>query len=98
MPWQVRAWATNRGGRTTPHNTTGTPYPTLAVLLANGDSVAADVWQDSIPKDQHAKFHFSVDPTPMPDMVLFSVSINPSQTYVELGADDNTGHALAIKP
>jgi hypothetical protein len=26
------------------------------------------------------------------------VRINPGQTYVELGTDDNSGHALIVRP
>jgi hypothetical protein len=33
----------------------------------------------------------------LPDTVLFSVAVNPGQTYVELGTDDNIGYALVAK-
>ena len=96
--WRVTARVVNHGGRATPHNTTGTPYPTVAVLRANGDSVAVDVRQDSIPKDDTVGFNFSVNQAPLPKTVLFSVTVNPGEAYVELGTYDNTGHVLATKP
>jgi hypothetical protein len=48
--------------------------------------------------NQQAEFTFDLDQSRLPDTVLFSVTVNPSQTYVELGTDDNTGHVLVAKP
>ena len=48
--------------------------------------------------DQQAEFTFDLGQAKLPDTVLFSVTVNPSQTYVELGTDDNTGYALAVRP
>jgi len=93
----VRAWVTNHGTRATPRRSR-VPYPTWAVLTANGDSLAQVVRTTSIAVNQQAEFTFDVGQTQLPDTVLFSVTVNPSQTYVELGTDDNTGHALVVRP
>ncbi len=95
----VRVWVTNHGERATPNRSTPpSPYPTYAVLRANGDSLAQRVRTTAIPKDVQVLFTFTFSPGLLPDTALLSVIVNPSQTYVELGTDDNTGHVLAIKP
>ena len=95
----VRAWVTNHGTRATPARSgSRLPYPTWAVLKANGDSLAQVVRTNSMAVNQQAEFTFDLDQSRLPDTVLFSVTVNPSQTYVELGTDDNTGHALVVKP
>jgi hypothetical protein len=95
----VRAWVTNHGNRATPHYSPGTqPYPTWAVLYANGDSLAQQVCTDSIGVNQQVGFTFNLGQTQLPDTALLSVRINPGQTYVELGTDDNSGHALIVRP
>jgi hypothetical protein len=87
------AWVTNRGSRSTPLQQPGNqPYPTWAVLYANGDSVAQQVYADSIAVNEQVQFEFS-RPVATPDMALLSVQVNPGQSYVELSTDDNAGHA-----
>jgi hypothetical protein len=94
----VKAWVTNHGSRATPRNPSGTQsYPTWAVLSRNGDSLAQQVYTDSIAVGQQVEFKFTLT-SPPSNSTLFSVRVNPSQTYVELGTDDNTGHVLATKP
>ncbi len=95
----VRAWVTNHGTRATPVRSGSlVPYLTWAVLRANGDSLAQQVRTASMAVDQQAEFTFDLGQAKLPDTVLFSVTVNPSQTYVELGTDDNTGYALAVRP
>jgi len=95
----VRAWVTNHGTRATPvRSGSRMPYPTWAVLRANGDSLTQQVRTTSVAVNQQAEFTFDLDQSRLPDTVLFSVTVNPSQTYVELGTDDNTGHTLVVKP
>jgi hypothetical protein len=95
----VRAWVTNHGTRATPvRSGSRSPYPTWAVLRANGDSLAQQVRTATIAANQQAEFTFDLGQTRLPDTVLFSVTVNPSQSYVELGTDDNTGYTPAIKP
>jgi hypothetical protein len=98
-PVEVKAWVTNHGQRTTPSRSIApSPYPTYAVLKANDDSIAQQVRTTSIAKDLQVVFTFTLSPGLLPDTALLSVIVNPSQTYVELGIDDNTGHALVAKP
>jgi hypothetical protein len=87
------AWVTNRGSRSTPHQDGGRPYPTWAMLYANGDSLAELACNDSIPKDSSVVFEFARDAVQTPQMALLSVQVNPGQSYVELSTDDNAGHA-----
>ncbi len=95
----VRAWATNHGSRATPvRSGSRVPYPTLAVLRADGDSLEQQARATSIAVGQQAEFTFDLGQNQLPDTVLISVNVNPDQTYVELGTDDNTGYTLAIKP
>ncbi|GEM_PF-1276236 len=95
----IRAWVTNHGTGATPvRSGSRVPYPTWAVLRANGDSLAQQVRTTSIAVNQQAEFTFDLGQTQLPDTALLTVIVNPSQTYVELGTDDNTGHALAVKP
>jgi hypothetical protein len=95
----VRAWVTNHGTRTTPvRSGTQVPYPTWAVLRTNGDSLAQTVRTMRIDPNQQAEFTFNLSQTQLADTVLLSVTVNPDQTYVELGTDDNTGYALVAKP
>jgi len=95
----VRAWVTNHGTRATPVGSRSVvAYPTRAVLRANGDSLSQQVRTATIAANQQAEFTFDLGQTRLPDTVLFSVTVNPSQSYVELGADDNTGHTLAVRP
>ena len=93
----VRAWVTNHGNRSTPVRSRSRPYPTWAVLKAEGDSLAQVVRTASIAVDQQVEFTFSVDQTKLPDTTLLSVTVDPNQTFVELGTDDNTGYVLAVK-
>jgi hypothetical protein len=74
------------------------PYPTWAVLKANGDSLAQVVRTTSVAVNQQAEFTFDLDQSRLPDTVLFSETVNPNQTYVELATDDNTGHVLVAEP
>jgi hypothetical protein len=95
----VRAWVTNRGTRATPsYPRPRTPFPTWAVLKANGDSLAQHVRTASMAVNQQAEFTFDLGQTKLPDTVLLSVTVNPSQTYVELGTDDNSGYRLKTQP
>jgi hypothetical protein len=95
----VRAWITNHGTRATPSRSgSRVPYPTWVVLTANGDSLAQNVRVTSIAVNQQVEFTFDLGQAKLTDTVLFSVTVNPNQTYVELGTDDNTGYALAVKP
>jgi hypothetical protein len=95
----VRAWVTNHGTRGTPvRSGSRTPYPTWAVLRANGDSLTQQVRTTSIAVNQQVEFTFDLDQSRLPDTVLFSVTVNPNQTYVELATDDNTGHVLVAEP
>jgi hypothetical protein len=95
----VRAWVTNHGSRATPHHSPGIqPYPTWAVLYANGDSLAQQVRTDSIAVDRQATFTFTLGPAQLPYTVLFSVRVNPNEGYVELGTDDNSGYRLKTQP
>jgi hypothetical protein len=95
----VRARVTNHGTRPTPvRSGSRVPYITWAVLMVNGDSQAQVVRTTSIAVNQQVVFTFDLGQTELPDTVLLSVTVNPNQTYVELGTDDNTGHALAVKP
>jgi len=70
----------------------------MGVLKADGDSVAQAVWTKSIGINQGAEFGFELGRTELPDTVLLRVTVNPDQTYVELGTDDNTGYTLVAKP
>jgi hypothetical protein len=98
-PGIVRAWVTNHGTRATPiRSRSHVPYPTWAVLRADGDSLTDQVQTTSVAADQQVVFEFDLGQTQLPDTVLFSVTVNPSQTYVELGTDDNTGYVLAVRP
>jgi len=95
----VRAWVTNHGNRATPvRSGSRVPYPTWAVLRADGDSLAQQVRATSIAVDQQVEFTFSLGQTQLPDTALLSLTVNPNQAYVELGTDDNTGYTLASKP
>jgi hypothetical protein len=95
----VRARVTNHGTRATPARSgSRLPYPTWAVLEANGDSVAQVVRTTSIAVNQQVEYTFDLGQTELPDTVLLSVTVNASRTYVELGTDDNTGYALVAKP
>jgi hypothetical protein len=97
-PDTVLAWVTNRGNRTTPRQSPGNqPYPTWAVLYANGDSLSQRVWTDSIAVNQQVTFRFNLE-TAQPTPVLLAVKVNPAQTYVELGSDDNSGYRLKAQP
>jgi hypothetical protein len=97
-PMYVKAWVTNHGSRATPRNPSGTQsYPTWAVLSRNGDSLAQQVYTDSIAVGHQVEFKFTLT-SPPPDSTLYSVRVNPLQTYVELGTDDNSGYGLAAKP
>ena len=94
----VLAWVTNRGNRATPCQSPGNqPYPTWAVLYANGDSLTQRVYTDSIAVNQQVTFRFSLD-IAQPAAVLLAVKVNPAQTYVELGTDDNSGYRLKTQP
>jgi hypothetical protein len=96
----VRAWVTNRGNRATPLQSPGmVPYPTWAVLYANGDSLTQRVYTGSIAVMQQVPFAFSRDTvqTPQPALLL-AVRVNPGQSYVELGTDDNSGYRLKAQP
>jgi hypothetical protein len=95
----VRAWVTNHGTRATPvRSGSREPYATWAMLRANGDSLAQQARMTSIAVNQQVVFEFRLGQTQSPDNVLLSVTVNPTQTYVELGTDDNTGYALVGKP
>jgi hypothetical protein len=95
----VRAWVTNHGTRATPvRSGSRVPYPTWAVLRADGDSLAQVVRTNSIGVDQQTEFRFNLGQTQLPDTALLRVTVNPDQTYVELGTDDNTGYTLVAKP
>jgi len=74
------------------------PYATWAVLKANGDSLAQQVRPTAIAVNQQAELTFDLGRIQLPDTALLTVTVNPSQTYVELGTDDNSGHVLAVKP
>ncbi len=91
----VRAWVTNRGNRATPRQTPGNqPYPTWAVLYANGDSIAEMEYTDSIPAESSAVFEFARGDMQTPLTALLEVRVNPGQSYVELGTDENSGYRL----
>jgi hypothetical protein len=95
----VRAWVTNHGSRATPvRSGSRVPYPTLAVLRADGDSLAQQGRATSIGVDQQVEFTFNLGQTQLPDTTLLIVTANVNQAYVELETDDNTGYTLAIKP
>jgi hypothetical protein len=95
----VRAWVTNHGTRATPvRSGSRVPYPTWAVLRANGDSLSQQVRTTTIAVSQQVVFEFALGQTDLPDTALLSVTVNPNQAYVELGTDDNTGYALVAKP
>jgi len=95
----VRAWATNHGTAATPARLgPWRPYPTWAVLKAEGDSIAQAIARSLIEVGHQAEFTFDLGRTALPDTALLSVTVNPSQTYVELGMDDNTGYQLGIEP
>jgi hypothetical protein len=95
----VRAWVTNHGTRATPvRSGSRVPYPTWNVLRANCDSLAQMVRTTAVAVDQQAESTLDLDQSRLPDTVLFSVTVNPSQTYVELGTDDNNGYALMARP
>jgi hypothetical protein len=97
-PDSVLAWVTNRGNRTTPRQSPGNqPYSTWAVLYANGDSLAQQVYTDTIGVNQQVTFRFNLG-VAQPAPVLFAVKVNPAQTYVELGTDDNSGYRLKTQP
>jgi hypothetical protein len=94
----VRAWVTNHGTRATPvRSGSRKPYATWAMLTANGESLAQQARMTSIAVNQQVVFEFRLGQTQSPDNVLLSVTVNPTQTYVELGTDDNTGYALVTK-
>ena len=98
-PVTIRTWVTNHGTRATPvRSGSRVPYPTWAVLSANGDSLAQQVRPTAIAVNQQAEFTFDLGQTELPDTVLLSFTVNPKQTYVELGTDDNTGYSLLVKP
>lgn len=98
-PVTIRAWVTNHGTGATPgRSRTRVPYPTWAVLSANGDSLTQQVRTTSIAANQQAEFTFDLGQIQWPDAALITVTVNPSQTYVELGTDDNTGYALVVEP
>ncbi len=98
VPDTVLAWVTNRGTRPTPRQSPGNqPYPTWAVLYANGDSLAQQVHADTIAVSQQVTFRFSLS-IAQPAAVLLVVKVNPAQTYVELGTDDNSGYRLKAQP
>ncbi|HTW92079.1 MAG TPA: hypothetical protein VMH22_10265 [bacterium] len=93
-PNTVLAWVTNRGNRATPRQSPGNqPYPTWAVLCANGDSLTQQVCTDSIGVNQQVTFKFNLG-IAQPSSVLLTVKVNPAQIYVELGTDDNAGYVL----
>jgi hypothetical protein len=92
----VRAWVTNHGSAPTPVRSGRRAYPTWAVLKADGDFVAQAVWTKSIGINQGAEIAFELGRTELPDTALLSVTVNPSQTFVELGTDDNTGYTLKV--
>jgi hypothetical protein len=95
----IRAWVTNHGTRATPvRSGSRVPYPTWNVLRANCDSLAQMVRTTAVAVDQQAESILDLDQSRLPDTVLFSVTVNPSQTCVELGTDDNTGYALMARP
>ncbi|MBN2464638.1 hypothetical protein JXD38_03310 [candidate division WOR-3 bacterium] len=95
----VLAWVTNRGNRATPLQSPGSvPYPTWAVLYANGDSLAEAVYTDSVPADSSVVFEFARGAMQTPPAALLEVRVNPGQSYIELGMDDNTGYTLAVQP
>jgi hypothetical protein len=95
----VRAWVTNRGTRATPvRSGSRSPYPTRALLRADGDSLAQATRTTAIAVNQQVAFEFDLSQTQLPDTALLGVTVNPSQTYVELGMDDNTGYTLVVKP
>jgi len=97
-PDTVLAWVTNRGNRATPRQSPGNqPYPTWAVLYANGDSLTQQVCTDSIGVNQQVTLRFNLG-VAQPAPVLFVVKVNPAQTYVELGIDDNSGYRLKAQP
>jgi hypothetical protein len=97
-PDTVLAWVTNRGNRATPRQSPGNqPYPTWAVLYANGDSLTEQVYTDSIGVNQQVRFKFSLG-IAQPAAVLLKVKVNPTQAYVELGTDDNSGYRLKAQP
>ena len=95
----VRAWVTNHGTRATPvRSGLRRPYPTWAVLGAEGDSLAQAVRRNPIEVGEQAEFSFDLNSTTLPDTALLSVTVNPNQLYVELDMDDNAGYTLAIQP
>jgi hypothetical protein len=95
----VRAWVTNHGTRATPvRSESRKPYATWAMLMANGDYLAQQARMTSIAVNQQVVFEFRLGQTQPPDNVLLSVTVNPTQTYVELGTDDNTGYARVVRP
>jgi hypothetical protein len=93
---RVYARAVNRGGRRTPRSPTGPPYPTWAVLTANGDSIAQNSHADTIGVNQSVTFSFQVPTPSLTDTVLLGIRVNPAQSYVELGTDDNAGYLLKL--
>ena len=88
----VEARVVNRGGCATPRSPSGPPYPTWAVLTANGDSLAQSPYTDTIGVNQRVNLQFAVGTQGLPDTMLLEVRVNPAQTYVELGTDDNAGY------
>jgi hypothetical protein len=90
---RVQAWVTNHGTRGTPSDQTQTPYPTVAELYGNGTYIQRQERTAAIPKDERVSFQFNLG-QPTSDTVLYSVQVNPAQTYVELSTDDNAGYRL----
>ncbi|MBM3330449.1 hypothetical protein FJY68_01200 [candidate division WOR-3 bacterium] len=95
----VRAWVTNSGNRSTPLQQPGEqPFPTWAVLYANGDSIAQVVYTGSIAVSEQVLFEFGRGAVQMPQTALLAVRVNPGQSYVELGTGDNRGYRLKPQP
>jgi hypothetical protein len=94
----VRAWVANHGTAATPvRSGSRVAYPTWAVLRGDGDSLAQVARAASVSVGQQVAFEFRLGQMQVPDTVLLSVTVNPNQTYVELGTDDNIGYTLAVK-
>jgi hypothetical protein len=70
----------------------------LAILKAEGDSLAHTGRANPITVNQQVEFTFDLGQAELPNTALLSVTVNPNQVYVELGTDDNTGYALVAKP
>jgi hypothetical protein len=94
----VRAVVTNHDTRATPvRSGSRVPCPTRAVPKANGYSLTQAVRATSVAAERQPEFACDLSKAGLSNTVLFSMTVNPSQTYVELGTDDNTVYELVVK-